>query len=48
MTSDYASFGYLDDEPSAFARFPLAMGDHEGARRQRAPRAGRHLARVTR
>jgi membrane dipeptidase len=24
MTSDYASFGYLDDEPSAFARFPLA------------------------
>jgi membrane dipeptidase len=24
MTSDYTSFGYLDDEPSAFARFPLA------------------------
>jgi membrane dipeptidase len=24
MTSDYASFGYLDDEPAAFARFPLA------------------------
>ena len=24
MTSDYASFGYLEDEPSAFARFPLA------------------------
>jgi membrane dipeptidase len=22
--TDYASFGYLDDEPSAFARFPLA------------------------
>ena len=25
MTSDYASFGYLDDEPAAFARFPLAQ-----------------------
>jgi membrane dipeptidase len=24
MSSDYASFGYLDDEPAAFARFPLA------------------------
>jgi membrane dipeptidase len=24
MTSDYVSFGYLDDEQSAFARFPLA------------------------
>ena len=24
VTSDYASFGYLDDEPAAFARFPLA------------------------
>ena len=24
MNSDYASFGYLDDEPAAFARFPLA------------------------
>jgi len=24
MTSDYTSFGYLGDEPSAFARFPLA------------------------
>ena len=24
MTSDYTSFGYLDDEPAAFARFPLA------------------------
>ena len=24
MTSDYASFGYLDDEPAAFARVPLA------------------------
>ena len=24
MTSDYASFGYLEDEPAAFARFPLA------------------------
>jgi membrane dipeptidase len=25
MTGDYASFGYLDDEPAAFARFPLAQ-----------------------
>jgi membrane dipeptidase len=25
MSGDYASFGYLDDEPAAFARFPLAM-----------------------
>ena len=24
MNSGYASFGYLDDEPAAFARFPLA------------------------
>jgi membrane dipeptidase len=24
LTSDYASFGYLDDEPAAFARVPLA------------------------
>jgi membrane dipeptidase len=24
VNSDYASFGYLDDEPAAFARFPLA------------------------
>ena len=24
MTDDYASFGYLDHQPSAFARFPLA------------------------
>ena len=24
MSGDYASFGYLDDEPAAFARFPLA------------------------
>ena len=24
MTDDYASFGYLDDRPTAFARFPLA------------------------
>ena len=24
MTGGYASFGYLDDEPTAFARFPLA------------------------
>jgi membrane dipeptidase len=24
LNSDYASFGYLDDEPTAFARFPLA------------------------
>ncbi|MGH3207983.1 MAG: hypothetical protein ACRDNO_09490 [Trebonia sp.] len=24
MTSDYASFGYLEDEPAAFARLPLA------------------------
>jgi membrane dipeptidase len=25
MNSDYASYGYLDDEPAAFARFPLAQ-----------------------
>jgi hypothetical protein len=24
MSDDYASFGYLDDQPAAFARFPLA------------------------
>ena len=24
MNNDYASFGYLDDQPAAFARFPLA------------------------
>jgi membrane dipeptidase len=24
LNSDYASFGYLEDEPAAFARFPLA------------------------
>ena len=24
MTDDYASFGYLDHHPAAFARFPLA------------------------
>jgi membrane dipeptidase len=24
MNDDYASFGYLDDQPAAFARFPLA------------------------
>jgi membrane dipeptidase len=24
LAGDYASFGYLDDEPAAFARFPLA------------------------
>jgi membrane dipeptidase len=24
VNSDYASFGYLDDEPAAFARFPLS------------------------
>ena len=24
MNSDYASFGYLEDEPAAFARVPLA------------------------
>jgi membrane dipeptidase len=24
MTADYDSFGYLDDQPAAFARFPLA------------------------
>jgi hypothetical protein len=25
MSGDYASSGYLDDEPAAFARFPLAF-----------------------
>jgi hypothetical protein len=23
VTADYASFGYLDHQPAAFARFPL-------------------------
>jgi hypothetical protein len=45
MSGDYASFGYLDDEPAAFARFPLALESGPGARLRRRLRRGHRRAR---
>jgi len=43
MSGDYASSGYLDDEPAAFARFPRAGRDLAGAAAAVAVAAGSRL-----